>query len=206
MHESTEPSGSPGRYPGETVEEVTSEKGLALRMRPIRAEDAELLVAFHARLTPDSVYRRYFSLHPVLSPAEVAHLTQVDYVDRFAFVVLEGDTLIGVARYDRIPGTTEAEVAFVVEDQYQGQGIGMLLLEHLADVAYPLGITTFSAETQAGNRDMLNVFYYSGYDVTTKMEDEIISVSFPIEPTEASRAARRARAEKIAKFTIPGVS
>lgn len=206
MIDTTGPDKTPRPYPSDLVEDVTSESGTRLHLRPIRAEDAQLLVSFHARLTPDSVYRRYFSLHPVLSAAEVAHLTQVDYVERFAFIVLDGETLIGVARYDCIPGTPEAEVAFVVEDKYQGQGIGMLLLEHLADVAYPLGITHFSAETQAGNRDMLNVFYYSGYEVTTKLEDEIISVHFAIAPTEKSREARRLRAEKIAGFSDRGTT
>lgn len=191
-------------FPSELIEDVTSEKGRALHLRPISAADADLLVAFHARLTADSVYRRYFSLHPVLSAIEVAHLTQVDYADRFAFIVLDHTSLIGVGRYDRIPGTEEAEVAFVVEDKYQGEGIGMLLLEHLADVALPQGITFFSAETQAGNRDMLSVFYYSGYQVTTKLEDEIISVRFSIQPTDASREARRVRKQMIAQFTTPG--
>lgn len=206
MDDTTAPAESPRPYPTDLIEDVTSEKGRALHMRPIRAQDADLLVSFHARLTPGSVYRRYFSLHPVLSPVEVAHLTQVDYVDRFAFIVLDGETLIGVARYDRIPGTTEAEVAFVVEDKYQGEGIGMLLLEHLADVAQPVGIESFSAETQTGNRNMLNVFYYSGYEVATRLEDEIISVHFPIAPTAASLEAHRQRAEKIAKFSEPGAT
>lgn len=206
MDDTTEPVEPSPAYPAHLIEDVTSEKGRALHMRPIRANDDDLLVSFHTRLTPDSVYRRYFSLHPVLSQVEVAHLTQVDYVDRFAFIVLDGETLIGVARYDRIPGTTEAEVAFVVEDKYQGEGIGMLLLEHLADVAQPVGIESFSAETQSGNRDMLNVFYYSGYEVATRLQDEIISVHFPIASTANSREARRLRAKKIAKFSEPEAS
>lgn len=185
-------------YPAHLAEDVLSEQGLALHIRPIRPSDAEMLVDFHNRLSTDSVYRRYFSLHPVLSEAEVRHLTTVDYRDRFAFIVLDHGTMIGVGRYDRIPASSEAEVAFVVQDVYQGQGIGMALLEHLADVAWPLGITTFSAETQASNRDMMNVFYYSGYEVDTRLEDEIISVRFAIAPTDASRSVRQRRADMIA--------
>lgn len=193
------PVDRPREYSSELAEDVVTEKGLTLQLRPIRPSDARVLLEFHALLSPDSVYRRYFSVHPELSDAEVIHLTTVDYVDRFAFIVLDHDDLVGVARYDRIPGTANAEVAFVVADQYQGQGIGLTLLEHLADVAWPLGITTFTAETQANNRDMMNVFEYSGYPVTTKLEDEIISVHFPIQPTAVSRAIRAERAERSAK-------
>jgi len=200
MTSTSEPMPVPRDYPAELAEDVISEKGVRVHMRPIRADDDATLVGFHARLSSDSVYRRYFSLHPVLSDAEVRHLTHVDYVDRFAFIVLLDDVMIGVGRYDRIPGTTEAEVAFVVEDQYQGQGIGLLLLEHLADAALPLGITTFTAETQAGNRDMMNVFYYSGYVVDTTLDEEIISVRFPIAPTDASREVRARRDRMITEL------
>ena len=190
MTTTTNSTPTPRPYPGELAADVVSEKGLALHLRPIRADDDATLVEFHSRLSTDSIYRRYFSLHPVLSEAEVRHLTHVDYAERFAFIVLRRGVMIGVGRYDRIPATTEAEVAFVIEDQYQGQGIGLLLLEHLADAAQALGITVFSAETQASNRDMMHVFYSSGYEVATALEDEVISVRFPIAPTDASRAVR----------------
>ena len=190
---------TPRPYPRELAVDVVSEKGLGLLLRPIRADDDVTLVEFHARLSADSVYRRYFSLHPVLSETEVRHLTHVDYVDRFAFIVLRHGVMIGVGRYDRIPRTSEAEVAFVIEDQYQGQGIGLLLLQHLADAATSLGLTHFRAETLASNRDMMNVFYHSGYEVATELECEVISVRFPITPTDVSRAVRERQARIVSE-------
>jgi GNAT superfamily N-acetyltransferase len=175
-------------YPGELECDVLTRTGATLHMRPIRPEDAEPLVHFHLNLSSGSIYRRYFSFHPELSEKEVGHLTKVDYADRLAFIVEDGDQLVAVGRYDRIPGTTEAEVAFLVADQYQHHGLGQLLLKHLADAARPRGITTFTAETQADNRGMLGVFHESGFPVTSSIEDEVVSVSFPIEPTEKSRA------------------
>ena len=185
---------SPREYPAELEFDVTIGDELHLRIRPIRPDDAQLLVTFHSRLSTDSVYRRYFSMHPELSDAEVVHLTTVDYFDRLAFIVQDGTHLVAVGRYDRIPGTTEAEVAFVVADEYQRRGIGLLLLEHLAEEAWRLGITTFVAETQAGNMDMMGVFENAGFPVTSKIEDEIISVRFPIQPTPESE---RLRAERL---------
>lgn len=178
----------PGVYPDDLECDVTTSAGAVLHMRPIRPDDADELVHFHLNLSSGSVYRRYFAFHPELSQREVEHLTTVDYVDRLAFIVETDDRLVAVGRYDRIPDTDEAEVAFLVTDEFQNHGLGLLLLKHLADAARQRGITTFTAETQADNRGMLGVFKDSGFPVTSRIEEEVVSVSFPIEPTEKSRA------------------
>ena len=75
---------------------------------------------------------------PQLSERDVDRFTQVDHVDRVAFVLLVAGQMIAVGRYDMVrPG--EAEVAFLVEDQHQGRGIGQLLLEHLAQAGRERG-------------------------------------------------------------------
>ena len=186
-------------YPADQEFDLVSGTGAHLRMRPIRPADARRLVDFHAKLSSRSVYRRYFSFHPVLSEEEVAHLTQVDYVDRFGFVVLDDARFVGVGRYDRIPGTAEAEVAFVVLDDFQHQGIGLSLLEHLAIVASQYGITTFTAETQADNRGMMGVFEDYSDQVTATYEDEFILVSFPVvasSPRDDQRRDDQRRADQ----------
>ena len=185
-------------YPAELACDVVTDDGVLLLMRPIQPDDAALLVDFHRRLSSDSIYRRYFSVHPELSDDEVRHLTRVDYVDRFAFIVELGSALVGVGRFDRWPGTDEAEVAFIVADEYHHQGIGVMLLERLAEVAWSLGITTFTAETQADNRSMMGVFHASGFPVTSTMEDEVITARFPIAPSDASRASRARRSDRVA--------
>jgi RimJ/RimL family protein N-acetyltransferase len=185
-----------GRYPIELATDVTTKAGATVHLRPIRPDDAPRLVVFHEHLSSRSVYRRFFSAHPRLSAAEVERFTHVDYVDRLALVVEDGDQLVAVGRYDRIPSTSEAEVAFVVADQYQGQGIATLLLEQLADAAWRNGIATFMAETLAENRQMLGVFVNSGFRVSTGFEDGVISVRFPIEPDDAYRTVRAARHER----------
>ncbi len=194
--ESRDPSADPPGYPADLVDAIVTERGLHLVLRPIRPSDAPLLARFHEQLSSDSVFRRYFSAHPMLSDAELVHLTTVDYCDRLAFVLLDGADLVGVGRYDRLGETDRAEVAFLVDDDYQHQGLGILLLDHLVDAALPRGITTFVAETQAGNRDMMRVFNRSGFPVTSRLEDEVIYVRFPITPTEESRVVRAARAAR----------
>jgi GNAT superfamily N-acetyltransferase len=191
-------------YPSDLECDVVTESGEHLHMRPIRPDDAEKLVDFHDLLSPGAIYQRYFSFHPELSSKEVAHLTQVDYYDRLAFVLEDGDLLVAVGRYDRIPGTDQAEAAFLVTDEYQRDGIGLLLLDHLADAALQRGINTFVAETQAENRGMMGVFQDSGFPVSSTLDDDVYYVSFPIAPTEASierRAAREVRTRERAERT-----
>ena len=187
----------PVGYPHDLEREVTGDGELRYRVRPIRPEDAERLVAFHRQLSPHSVYLRFFSFHPELSEAEVVRFTTVDYEDRLALVAFDGDRLIGVGRFDRRPGEPEAEVAFVVADEYQHHGIGSLLLDELARAARQRGIETFRADTLAENRTMLDVFHHAGFPVTSSIEFGTVSLHFPIAPTETyaraldGREARR---------------
>jgi GNAT superfamily N-acetyltransferase len=169
--------------------------GSEVRFRPIRPADGGALVAFHDGLSSQSVYRRFFFVHPHLTEAEVARFTHVDYVDRMAYAVFDGDSMVGVGRYERIPGTDEAEVAFVVTDDHQHLGIGTLLLDHLADVARSHGVETFVAQTLSDNRDMLGVFLASGFPVVTTAVAGTVTLRFPIDPGPdyvAARASRRA--------------
>jgi GNAT superfamily N-acetyltransferase len=190
-------------YPEDLERDVTTTTGLSLHLRPIRPSDAESLVAFHQGLSPAAVYRRYFSWHPELSAKEVSRYTNLDYVERLALVVTDGDALVAVGRYDHIPDTRDAEVAFLVADKYQHQGIGLLLLHNLAGAARARGITSFSAETQADNRNMMNVFRESGFHVRSTIDAEVLSVRFSIEPDEPDRSATMAEEVATAAAVAP---
>lgn len=187
----------PVGYPTDLERDVVGDGGLRYHVRAIRPDDAEQLVAFHRHLSPHSVYLRFFTFHPTLSAAEVARFTTVDYVDRLALVATVGDRIIAVGRFDRAPGSTEAEVAFVVADEFQHHGIGSLLLDELARAARQRGIEVFKADTLAENSTMLDVFRHTGFPVTSSIEYGTVILRFPIAPTEeyatvlASREARR---------------
>lgn len=171
-------------YPAELESETRMEDGKTLHIRPIRPDDGQALAVFHDSLSDQTVFRRYFYLHPRLSSAEIDHLTHVDYVDRLALVVEDADSLVAIARYDRLPGTDEAEVAFVVADRYQHHGLASSLLQRLAEAARERGIGTFTAETMAENRDMIDVFMASGFPVTSTCEWGTVTVHFPIRKGE----------------------
>jgi GNAT superfamily N-acetyltransferase len=133
-------------------------------------------VAFHNRLSPRSVYRRFFFVHPVLTAGEVEHFTCVDQVDRLALVAEDAGRLVAVGRYDRSPGSPDAEVAFVVADDHHHRGIAPRLLAALARAAGARGITSFVASVLVENSEMLRVFRHSGFAVGTTSEGGVVNV------------------------------
>jgi GNAT superfamily N-acetyltransferase len=185
--------GPADHYPAELERDVETIGGGLVHLRPIRPTDSGHLTEFHERLSPQSVYRRFFFVHPRLTSAEIDRFTHVDYQDRLALIVEHGGQLIAVGRYERMAGTTEAEVAFVVDDRYHHQGIATILLEELADSAWKHGVETFVAETLAENRAMLDVFAGSGFPVSSTTEYGTVSVRFSIRSDTAYRAARASR-------------
>jgi GNAT superfamily N-acetyltransferase len=169
-------------YPKELEASIFVKGGRTFELRPIRADDEEKLLAFHHHLSVDSIYCRYFSYHPELSPDELHHLTHVDYVSRLALVIEDGGDLVGVARYERDPETSAAEVAFVVRDDYQHLGLGHRLFASLAAAGWARGVTTFTAATLGRNHDMISVFRHSGFPVTSSVSAGEVSVRLSIDP------------------------
>jgi acetyl coenzyme A synthetase (ADP forming)-like protein len=181
------------RYPSEWESDVVLSDGGTVHLRPIRADDESGLLGLFSRLSDESIYMRFFS--PVTSPTheQLAHLANVDYDARMALVAELGDDIVAVARYDRLPETEHAEVAFTVQDDQQGRGLATIMLEHLAAVARSRGITTFVAETLPDNRRMLGVFRDAGFRVVREFTDGVVHVMFPIDPTETSQAMQDER-------------
>jgi len=131
--------------------------GTPVALRPIRPQDKAALAQGLARLSPESVYRRFLQPKPRLSPAELRYLTEVDGTDHVAFVAeLAGGPgprpVVAVGRWVRSPERPEeAEIAVVVWDALQGQGLGTLLGRALAAAARERGITRLTATMLAGN-------------------------------------------------------
>ncbi len=195
-------------YPPQWEADVVLADGGTMHVRPVRPEDTSLIETFHARQSAESIYYRYFSPRPTLSGKDLDHLTQVDYVDRMAFVGLLGDELVGIARYDRYPTTGKAEVAFFTDDAHQGRGMATVLLEYLAAVAREAGLEGFVAQVLPQNRKMLSVFKQAGFEVQSRFEDGVIEVELGIESTPEARAlmeerARHAFARSVQRLLAP---
>ena len=161
---------------------VRLKDGSTVSLVPMEPGDEARLLRFHHRLSPETVRRRFFSIHPELSPNELHRFTHVDHVDREAFVAVHEGEIVAVSRFDRIGGGTDAEAAFVVADSWQGRGLGSALLDRLIERARQLGITRFVAETLVDNRRMLGVFRHPGLPITERIYDGVVEVMIELGP------------------------
>lgn len=168
--------------PSDFQAQWTLADGTKVTLRPIRPDDAPRLQALHRRLSPDSIYHRFLDPRPELPDDEARRLAAVDYHLRMAFVAtleVEGEErIIGVARYDatRDPDAGEAEVAVVVEDAYQGQGLGSALLSLLGRYALKQGIQTFLATVHVQNQPVLRIIQRSGLPHEKRLEQAVWEV------------------------------
>jgi acetyltransferase len=129
--------------------------GTRILIRPVEPGDKPLLAAGLARLSLETVRRRFLAAKPRLSGPELRYLTEVDQRDHVALVAVreaEPDRIAGVARCVRVaPGASTAEFAIVIGDEVQGLGLGTALTRALAEAAAAVGIERFSATALADN-------------------------------------------------------
>jgi RimJ/RimL family protein N-acetyltransferase len=157
--------------------------GRRLKIRALRPDDRAALLAAVGRSSPQSLYRRFFSPKRVFKEEEIAHFVNVDFVNHVALVAVldEGGrgVIVGGARYIVVQ-PEKAEVAFVVVDDYQGQGVGAALMRHLATIARDAGLKELMAEVLADNVSMLKVFEKSGLLLSTTREAGVVHVTLQL--------------------------
>src|SRR5262245_34296207 len=163
--------------------------GSTALIRPATLNDCKALQEFFARLSPES--RRHRFLSTAQPPADLVrsfcdsskpeHLLTL-VVTRSA---AEAETIVGAGSYIARDAQT-AEVAFAVDDQFQGRGLGTQLLERLALLAIRHGFTRFWAVTERENRSMIEVFRRSGFPVTETFDGGYVEVDFAVAPTQSS--------------------
>jgi acetyl coenzyme A synthetase (ADP forming)-like protein len=173
-------------YPSKYELEVLLKDGSKILFRPIRSNDTELWLSFVSRLSPRTKYLRFHYL-PKLGQEDAVRFCTIDYVNAFAFVAEilseQQEKIVAIGRYYRLPKRSAAEVAFAIEDAYQGKGIGTKLMECLAAVARDNGIRTFEADVLPENREMMRVLRDYGFHITTEIEAGVYHVRFPISRT-----------------------
>ena len=171
-----------------TYEETADLKnGQKVRIRAIRPTDKGLVLEMFRNLEPESIYTRFFHAKKLLTDGDLKMITEVDFDKVVAFMVTVGpednETMIGGGRYSCIENEgacQNAELAFIVEEDYHGQGIASMLLQRLAEIARTRGVARFEAEVLAQNRSMLKVFKRSGLPVKENYEGDSIHVVMPL--------------------------
>lgn len=169
-------------YPTQYIRQAALKDGAPMTIRPIRAEDETLMVRFHQGLSMQSVYNRYF--HMLHLDQRVAHerLTAICFIDydrEMALVAERRDPqtgaaeIIAVGRLSKLRRRNQGEFAILVRDDYQGNGLGRLLLSLLIKVGQDERLSRITADILPENRAMQHIARQIGFRVSYSREDEV---------------------------------
>src|SRR5215472_15294116 len=111
----------PEGYPVQWECDSVLADGRPVHIRPVRPEDKDKILRFHAGLSEESIHLRFFSALKRLPDLLLHRFTHVDYDSRMVLLALLGDEVIAMASYDRALDRPEAEVAFAVADAHHGR-------------------------------------------------------------------------------------
>jgi RimJ/RimL family protein N-acetyltransferase len=151
--------------------------GRPLRIRALRREDRDQMLAAVGRTGAQSLQRRFFATKRRFSENEIAFFVNIDFTNHVALVAeIDEDgepAIVGGGRYIIVqPG--QAELAFVVIDAYQGQGIGTILMRHLADLARQAGLRELVADVLPENSAMRKIFSKFGFQPSSGSSPQVI--------------------------------
>ena len=169
-------------YPTRYVSPWTMKDGTPITIRPIRPEDEPAMVRFHETLSERSVYLRYFHLMNLEQRVQHERLTRICFIDYDREMALVAQTqeheILGVGRLTKIQGTTEAEVAVLISDKWQGRGLGKELLARLLIVGADEKLTRLVADILPDNRDVMRVCEKLGFNLKHSLDDEVVHAEF----------------------------
>ena len=180
-----EPGGLPPGYPKEYQREEVLRDGRRVFIRPVLPGDAPALADAIRTADSDTLRRRFLGGAPRVTAALLAHLTEVDYMQRFALVAI--DTVsgrgAGIARYEPA-GEGVAEIAVVVRPEWRRVGLGTLLILVLAKAAAERGVHTFSASYLAENRPVAALVKDAGGLIRQVIEQGIAEFSLALDGSQ----------------------
>ncbi len=176
-------------YPTRYVAAWTMKDGHPVTIRPIRPEDEPAMVRFHETLSERSVYLRYFHLMNLEQRTQHERLTRICFIDydREMALVAErrnpetGESeILGVGRMMKIHGTTEAEVAVLISDKWQGRGLGKELLARLLIVGADEKMSRLTADILPDNREVMRICEKLGFTLKHSLDDEVVRAEFAL--------------------------
>ena len=163
----------------------------SVTIRAIRPEDKSLLREAFKGLDEYTIRLRFFGMKKELTDQELVQATEIDFDRNVALVSCvqeaQGERIIGVGRYitlERPSQPCTAEIAFLVEEDFHGQGIASSLLKHLVTIGRLRGVLRFEAEVLPANGAMLRVFERSGLSVETNASSDYIHVTLSLNEGE----------------------
>jgi acetyltransferase len=176
-------------YPTQYVEEWEAQNGEKITIRPIRPEDEPLLVKFHERLSDQTVYQRFFSV------MKLGQRTAHERLSRIAFIDYDRETsliatrispetgepeMLGSGRLIKVHGRDEAEFSLIITDQFQGQGLGRMLLARLTKIGLDEGLERIYGFVLPDNTGMLRIAETLGFQKQFIKDDNVVRVTLDL--------------------------
>jgi acyl-CoA hydrolase len=172
------------RYPEELEHFSTLRDGTEIFFRPVKPTDESTLSEMLYSLSRDSVSKRYFTHTKTFPHQDVQLLTNIDYKNDLAIVGIvpssSGEEIVAITQYFLDPNKQMAEVAFIVQDEWQAKGMGSFLMNYIAKIAEQRGVNRFYATVLPSNKAMLNVFYNSDYEINTQFDGSTYNITFDL--------------------------
>src|SRR3954471_17853681 len=181
---------------------TTMRDGSELEIRPVTAADRRLLLSGFQRFGERSRRQRFFGVKVALTEAELAFFTEVDHHEHEALGAVDpvSGAGVGVARFIRLrPGGPVAEAAVSVVDDWQGRGVGRVLLDALVDRAHEEGVERFQASVLPSNRAMLEAFRRVGAVEVTRRELDALEICVELPLSEVRRVVVAAHRPGVAE-------
>jgi GNAT superfamily N-acetyltransferase len=173
--------------PGSYVFAETLRDGTAVTVRAARADDGPKVRRAFQNLERDTVYTRFFGYKADVSDADLARITEADFETRVALLVTVGagadEVVVGGASYvvgDACSTGRSAEVAFLVEEDFQGRGMGSLLMRHIIAIARADGLDRLEADVLSRNLPILHVLRRCGLPMTARHQADVIHATLSL--------------------------
>jgi acyl-CoA hydrolase len=176
-------------YPEDLERYDTLRDGTEIFFRPVKPTDEPALSEMLYSLSEKSVQTRYFTHTMTFPHKDVQQLTNIDYRHDISIIgvvpSVSGEQIVAIAQYFLDPKTQAAEVAFIVQDEWQQKGMGTFLLDYVTQIAKKRGVKRFYAKVLPANKPMLTIFYNSGYKVNTEFDGEVYNVTYDLTGKQA---------------------
>jgi acyl-CoA hydrolase len=183
-----EPDAEKSTYPEELEHYDTLRDGTEIFFRPVKPTDEVTLSEMLYSLSPSSIRTRYMAQTVTFPHRDVQQLTNIDYTQDISIVgtvpSISGEQVVAIAQYYLDPKTQAAELAFLVQDEWQKKGMGTFLLAYLTQIAKHRGVKQFCAKVLPTNKAMLAVFHNSGYKVNTEFDGDVYNITYNLKKQE----------------------
>ena len=176
-------------YPASYIGSTMLADGESVTLRPIRPDDEPMMIRFHKALSEQSVYYRYFgtmSLSQRTAHERLTRMCFIDYDRELALVAVRNDSdpdsaeIIAVGRLIKLHGSTDAEIAVLVADSFQGKRLGTDIVSRLLKIARQEGVRRICAEILPENHQMQRICQKLGFQIRHELGDRIVTAEIAL--------------------------